>query len=155
MIRLTNLADYAVVLMCELAVSSRRLNAQDLSEKTRIPPPTVAKILNALAKAHVLDSKRGQGGGFAIARPAEQLSVAEIVEAIDGPIALTACADEMVASDCSFDSFCTMRPRWQVISRSVRLALDNVKLADVIGPVSDDGLAALMRGQSPHAEAAE
>lgn len=155
MIRLTNLADYAVVLMCELAVSSERLNAQDLSATTQVPVPTVSKILNCLAKGGLLDSKRGQRGGFALAKTAETISIAEIVEAIDGPIALTACAEQAEASDCSFDSFCTMRPRWQVISRSVRLALDNVKLVDVIGPVTDDNLEALMRGDTNRPQAAE
>ena len=147
MIRLTNLADYAVVLMCDLAVSDHRLNAQDLSGSTGLPVPTVSKILNALARANILDSKRGIGGGFALSRPATALSVAHIVEAIDGPIALTTCMEQGKVSDCAINHMCQLRPRWQVINRSLRAALESVKIADLIAEVSDEDISMLMRGQ--------
>lgn len=151
MIRLTNLADYAIVLACELAQTDERKSAQDLSVSTKFPVPTVAKILNALSRAELLDSKRGLKGGFTLARSPAEISVSDIVEAIDGPIALTACAGAGT-NDCSYDDFCMMRPKWQVINRAVRLALDNVKLSAISGPVSDDDLVALLRGEAlPHA----
>ena len=133
MIRLTNLADYAVVLMCEMSHADARLSAQDLSGATSIPAPTVAKILNALGKAGLLASHRGLKGGFSLSKPADEISVADIIEAIDGPISLTHCA-ETGSSDCSFDDICHMRPRWQLINNAVRGALEDVKLSALAGP---------------------
>src|SRR5690606_24427205 len=129
-IRLTNLADYAVVLMCEMSHTDDRLSAQDLSAATSIPAPTVAKILNALGRAELLKSHRGLKGGFALARGADEITVADIIEAIDGPISLTHCADTGT-SDCCFDDICQMRPRWQVINSAVKSALADVKLSAI------------------------
>ena len=136
MIRLTNLADYAVVLMCEIAQSNCRMNAQDLSAATGVPVPTVSKILNLLSRGSLLASKRGIGGGFCLSNTPESISVADIVEAIDGPIAMTSCA-EKPGGDCSIDHICAMRPRWQVINGAVRTALDDVKLAHLISERSN------------------
>ncbi|MCJ9430108.1 SUF system Fe-S cluster assembly regulator [Kordiimonas marina] len=139
MIRLTNLADYAVVLMCEMSHADSRMSAQDLSAATSIPVPTVAKILNALGRAGVLNSHRGLKGGFSLAKSADDISVADIVEAIDGPIALTHCV-EGGTSDCSFDDICQMRPRWQVINGAVRDALEDVKLSALVANEPDQTL---------------
>ena len=145
MIRLTNLADYAVVLMCEIALSDSRLSAQDLAKRTRLPLPTVSKILNALSHGQLLESRRGLKGGFSIAKSTDEISVADVIEAIDGPIALTTCAESSGTKECSFDDICLMRPRWQVINRSLRLALDNVKLSSLLAPIEDDTLRELLR----------
>ncbi|WP_286829520.1 MULTISPECIES: SUF system Fe-S cluster assembly regulator [Kordiimonas] len=141
MIRLTNLADYAVVLMCEMSHADGRLSAQDLSSATSIPAPTVAKILNALGRGGLLTSHRGLKGGFSLSRPADDISVADIIEAIDGPISLTHCA-ETGTSDCCFDDICQMRPRWQLINSAVRGALLDVKLSALAGPEDSFDLAA-------------
>lgn len=132
MIRLTNLADYAVVLMCEMAHSDTRVSAQDLSAATGIPAPTVAKVLNALGRAGLLASHRGLKGGFSLAKCPDEIAVGDIIEAIDGPIALTHCAEEG-ETDCSLDHICQMRPRWQVINSAVRDALMDVKLSGLLG----------------------
>ncbi len=131
MIRLTNLADYAVVLMCEMTVTDSRLSAQDLSASTNIPVPTVAKILNMLAKANLLESRRGLKGGFALSAKTTEISVANIIEAIDGPISLTHCAEDGTA-DCGYDDICQMRPRWQVVNTAVRNALEDVSLQSLV-----------------------
>ncbi|WP_262692633.1 SUF system Fe-S cluster assembly regulator [Kordiimonas aestuarii] len=141
MIRLTNLADYAVVLMCEMTHTDNRVSAQDLSAATSIPAPTVAKILNALGRAELLKSHRGLKGGFALARKADEITVADIIEAIDGPISLTHCA-ETGTSDCCFDDICQMRPRWQVINSAVKGALADVKLSAIATHGSGEELAA-------------
>jgi FeS assembly SUF system regulator len=134
MIRLTNLADYAVVLMCEMVRIDTKVNAQSLSDATRVPNTTVAKILNLLTRAGLLISHRGLHGGFALAEEPKNVSVADIIEAIDGPIAMTHCSEEQ-NSDCSFDEICVMRPHWQSINGAVRSALAGVKLNDlVMGP---------------------
>ncbi|UTW55310.1 SUF system Fe-S cluster assembly regulator [Kordiimonas sp. SCSIO 12610] len=131
MIRLTNLADYAVVLMCEMARADAKVNAQSLSDITRVPNTTVAKILNLLTRSGLLISHRGLKGGFALAKDAKLISVADIIEAIDGPIAMTHCSEEQ-NSDCSFDEICVMRPHWQSINGAVRNALAGVKLSELI-----------------------
>lgn len=141
MIRLTNLADYAVVLMCEIANSPDRVSAQDLSMNTNIPVPTVSKILNALGRGALLVSHRGLKGGFALARPTDDISVADIIEAIDGPIALTHCT-EPEETDCGYTDICSMRPKWQVINGAVRGALEDVKLTALIQPISGKEIAA-------------
>lgn len=134
MIRLTNLADYAVILMCEVAGASSRISAQELSASTNIPVPTVSKILNALGRGGLLVSHRGLKGGYALARAANGITAADIIEAIDGPIALTHCT-EPSDNDCSYTEICSMRPKWQVINGAVKNALDNVTLASLITPL--------------------
>lgn len=141
MIRLTNLADYAVVLMCEIASADNRMSAQDLAASTNIPLPTVSKILNALGRGNLLVSHRGLKGGFALARAANEITAADIIEAIDGPIALTHCT-EPEEIDCGYVDICGMRPKWQVINRAVRSALADVKLSTLISPVSGEEIAA-------------
>lgn len=147
MIRLTNLADYAVVLMCDIANASERVSAQGLSERTNIPAPTVSKILNGLGRANLLVSHRGMNGGFALARDAADISAADIVEAIDGPIALTHCTDTE-DTDCSYTDICSMRPKWQVINSAVRDALGGVSLASLLEPVSGAEVAAMFEARA-------
>lgn len=147
MIRLTNLADYAVVLMCDIANAPDRVSAQDLSARTNIPVPTVSKILNGLGRANLLASHRGMNGGFSLARSADEISVADIVEAIDGPIALTHCT-ETADDDCSYTEICSMRPKWQVINGAVRSALDGVSLSSLLEPVSGKEAAAMFEARA-------
>lgn len=154
MIRLTNLADYAVVLMCEMSHADSRLSAQDLAGATSIPAPTVAKILNALGKGGLLISHRGLKGGFALSRPADEISVADIIEAIDGPISLTHCA-ETGTSDCCYDDICQMRPRWRLINDAVKGALGHVKLSSLASPMEPAELMARFeQAASPDKKAA-
>jgi FeS assembly SUF system regulator len=141
MIRLTNLADYAVVLMCEIASTDNRVSAHDLAASTNIPLPTVSKILNALGRGKLLMSHRGLKGGFALARSSDEITTADIIEAIDGPIALTHCT-EPEEIDCGFVGICGMRPKWQVINRAVRDALADVKLSTLIVPDSGEAITA-------------
>ena len=141
MIRLTNLADYGVVLMCEIANGDGRISAQDLSTSTNIPLPTVSKILNALGRHTLLVSHRGLKGGFSLAKPVDDISVADIIEAIDGPIALTHCS-EPEDVDCGYVDICAMRPKWQVINSAVRGALSDVKLTSLMTTMSGDEIAA-------------
>lgn len=132
MVRLSNLADYAVVVMCQAAMGTdARLSAAAVSAATAIPTPTVAKLMGKLSRAGLLMSFRGVGGGFALARAASDISVAEIVEAVDGPIALTHCTEPAAGACCSRDAICSLKPQWNVINRTVRDALAGVSLADL------------------------
>ncbi len=133
MIRLTNLADYAVVVMTAAAkANDPRLSAASVAAATGLPAPTVAKLMGCLARAGLLTSSRGVAGGFGLARPASAISLADIVEAIDGPIALTACAHD-AASDCAIEGACAVKPHLSIISRTVRDALKATSLGDLVG----------------------
>ena len=131
MIRLTNLADYAVVLMCHIAAKPKTLHsAFALSQDTGIHVPTVSKILGALARADLLASQRGINGGFTLNRSADEVTVAGIIEAVDGPIALTNCI-EGSGHVCDFEDFCSTKQHWVRINNAVKEALASVKLSEI------------------------
>jgi Rrf2 family protein len=104
-----------------------RINAAELAEETGIPLPTVQKLVSKLGAAGLLRSVRGAGGGFKLARPAAAVTLADIVEAIEGPIALTACVDEG-KHDCGLEGTCKVQPHWGVVNSAVRGALAGVSL---------------------------
>lgn len=130
--RLSSMADYAVVTMCAAArhCGFSRVSAAGLAEETGVPLPTVQKLVSALTRAGLLRAMRGAGGGIQLARPAAAISLADIVEAIEGPIALTACV-ETGKHDCALEGSCGVRPHWGVVNRAMRSALDEVKLAQL------------------------
>lgn len=141
MIRLSRLADYSVVLMTYLAGHAERpQSALDLTFASGLPGPTVGKLLNMLARAGLLTSFRGVGGGYALTRTPGDISVAEIIHAVDGPIALTECIHD-TAGECDLEASCPARGSWQVINDVVRRALSSVSLADVIiaAPLAGQG----------------
>lgn len=128
--RLSSLADYAVVMMSAAARhsgSSCRVNATLLAEETGLPLPTVQKLVSRLSTAGLIESTRGTGGGFELSRPAAAISLAEIIEAVEGPIALTTCVDE-ARHDCALAGDCRVKPHWNVVNGAVRGALDGVSL---------------------------
>ena len=136
MLRLTNLADYAVVVMTAAArCSDAPLSAAAVAARTNIPAPTVAKIMGLLKRAGLLASSRGVAGGFRLALMPTAISVADIVEAVDGPIALTNCQHGEVAA-CALEGSCAVRPHWKPINLAVRAALAAVTLADLAGPAA-------------------
>lgn len=133
MIRLSNLADYAVVVMAAAARSrDPRLSAASVAAATSLPVPTVAKLMGALARAGLLRSSRGVAGGFSLAREAAAISLADVVEAIEGPIAMTQCQGH-TPSDCQLEGSCQVRPHLGIINRTVREALAAVTLAQLAG----------------------
>ena len=93
--RLSSMADYAVVTMCAASrhCGTARVSAADLAEETGLPAPTVQKLVSLLSRAGLLRAVRGAGGGLKLARPAAAISLADIVEAVEGPIALTTCVE--------------------------------------------------------------
>ena len=130
--RLTHLADYAVVLMTAAAryPADARLSATELSGDTGVPLPTAQKLMGQLASAGLLSSVRGAGGGFTLSRPADAISLADIVEAVEGPIALTRCADG-VNHECLLDAHCRVKPHMGVVGNAVRGALGAVTLTEL------------------------
>jgi len=133
MIRLSRLADYGVVLMTHVATGVERpQTAAAAAAATRIPEPTASKILKLLARAGLLESQRGINGGFALARDPGDITVAEIVTAVDGPIALTECQE--IGGVCSFEETCPTRGNWHKINDAVHRALDEISLAEMTTP---------------------
>jgi FeS assembly SUF system regulator len=129
--RLNRLTDYAVVVLAQLAMRPDRcLSAQELARETAVPLPTVAKVLNALSHDGLVVSQRGAAGGYSLGRAPETLSVASIIQAIEGPIALTACVDGS-SETCEVESLCLLRGTWDTVNSAIREALECVSLADV------------------------
>jgi FeS assembly SUF system regulator len=130
--RLTHLADYAVVLMTAAAryPAGARLSATELSEDTGVPLPTTQKLMGQLAASGLLTSVRGAAGGFALARPASEISLADIVEAVEGPIALTMCSDSN-NHECALDAHCRVKPHIGVVGNAIRGALGAVRLTEL------------------------
>ena len=136
--RLSSLADYAVVMMAAAArrsCVSARLSATVLADETGVPLPTAQKLVGRLAAAGLVESARGSGGGFRLARPAGAISLADIVEAVEGPIAMTTCVDED-RHDCALDGHCLVKPHWGVVNEAIRGALAGVSLQQLSAPVS-------------------
>jgi len=130
--RLSSLADYAVVMLSAAArhPCGARLSATLLSEETGVPLPTAQKLMGRLAATGLLESARGTGGGFRLARDASAISLADIIEAVEGPIAMTACV-EHGRHDCGLETACQMRPHWSAVNSAVKGALDGVTLASL------------------------
>ena len=133
--RLSSMADYAVVTMCAAArhCGGARVSATDLAVETGLPAPTVQKLVSLLSKAGLLRATRGAGGGLQLARPAAAISLAEIVEAVEGPIALTTCV-EHGRHDCALEACCSVRPHWGVVNETLRGALAGVPLTQLAQP---------------------
>jgi FeS assembly SUF system regulator len=133
MLRLSKLADYAVVILLRLGPGGAVQTASGIAAATGIPEPTVAKVLKLLAAGRLAISTRGARGGYRLARPLEQVSVAAVIAAIDGPIALTACVDG-ASTLCEISGMCAVRGRWAVVNDAVRHTLDNISLAELHHP---------------------
>ena len=131
MIRLTKLADYGVVLMSHMAAEPDRLHtAAALAKEAWVSVPTASKILKILARQGLLESHRGAAGGYTLARRPDRISIADIIAAMEGPIAVTECVDDSQV-ECSVESVCQVRGGWQKINDAVRRALEEISLAEM------------------------
>lgn len=131
MIRLSRQTDYGIVLMSQLAAQPEvRRNANELAEATHLPAPMVAKILKQLVRSGLLISRRGAHGGYALAQEAASISVADIIAALDGPIAMTECVEEST-DECSYEATCRVRGNWLRINRAVRESLEAIPLSEM------------------------
>lgn len=133
--RLSNMADYAVVVMSAASrhCGSARISATDLATETGIALPTTQKLVSILSKAGLLRSARGTGGGIALARPAAAITLADIVEAVEGPIALTSCVDTG-SHNCAMEGNCRVQPHWAIVNEAMRGALAGVSLVSLTSP---------------------
>jgi len=135
-ILVSKLADYAVVLATRLAAGQGdvSLSAQSLAEATRLPAATVAKVLKALAKAEIVIGARGATGGYRLARAARDITVADLVAAIDGPLLLTECSGAVGEDhgNCEHQPYCGTKLHWGRINTAVSTALAAVTLQDMM-----------------------
>jgi FeS assembly SUF system regulator len=132
-VRLSSMADYAVVTMSAAArhCGGGRTSAAEVAEETGLPVPTVQKVVSLLSRAGLLRSIRGAGGGLQLARPAAAITLADIVEAVEGPIALTACV-EHGKHDCALEGTCCVQPHWGLINDAMRGALAGIPLTQLV-----------------------
>lgn len=141
--KLSSFADYAVVLMSAAArhcghaglapadqQRAAKMNATTLAAETGIPLPTAQKLVSRLSAAGLLESSRGTGGGVRLSRPPATITLADVVEAVEGPIAMTACADSG-AHDCLLEQDCRVRPHMNAANNAIRLALAGVTIASL------------------------
>jgi FeS assembly SUF system regulator len=149
MIRLSKLTDYGIVLMTivargqsgalpnsvarSLGHPSALHTARDLANESGVPLPTVSKILKALSQAGLLTSARGVKGGYMLSRAAQEISVADIILALEGPIAVTECG--AAPKMCELEPNCPCSNNWRIISRALRDALENLPLSDLLAPL--------------------
>jgi len=133
MLRVSKLTDYATVILSYMARDQRRIHAaMEIADATGIMLPTVSKILKLLVKAKVLNSLRGAKGGYGLARAPREISVASVISALEGPIAITECS---ISDDsCQQSSDCKIRGNWHLINQAILDALESITLADMILP---------------------
>lgn len=130
MLRVTKLTDYATIVLSTLADAPERVhNATELAERAHLELPTVSKLLKTLTQAGLVQSFRGSAGGYRLARPASQISLIHIVEAIEGPLGMTECSGEH--SSCEHETHCGVRSKWLRINDVVADALRGVSLAEM------------------------
>ena len=147
MLRLSKMNDYAVVVLAHMAARPGALvTAPEIAEATGLPATTVSQVLKKLANARLVVSHRGAHGGYALERKPADISVASLVEALEGPVALTACVDGAEGC-CGVEAMCPMRGSWDRVNAAIRSALDSVSLADMLLPTA--------RFSASHARTAE
>jgi FeS assembly SUF system regulator len=135
MLRISKLTDYAIIILGHMARDAgRTYAAAELAEMVGVAMPTVSKVLKALARADVLRSTRGARGGYQLARAPGETTVARVIYALEGPIALTECGLEQDA--CQQSSSCHIRGHWTVINRAIQTALEAVTLAAMAAPMA-------------------
>lgn len=128
MFRLSKLTDYAVVVMVRLSHGAEIQTSPGIALATGIPEPTVAKVLKMLAGSGLVASTRGARGGYRLGRALRDIAVAEVIEVLDGPIALTSCVD---GGGCDSATLCPMHGRWDPVNEAIRSALHGITLADM------------------------
>ena len=131
MLRISKLTDYGTVVLAELAGDPDALcSAADVAAATGINPPTVSKLLKSLARAGLVKSTRGVNGGYQLSREPREISAANVIDALEGPVSITECS--ATDSNCDYEQVCNVGGAWQRINVAIRKALDEVSLADLL-----------------------
>lgn len=133
MVRISRLTDYGIQLLATFAKRPEEgFNSRGLADAAGIPEPTVRKLLKVLSKAQLLVSRRGAQGGYRLARSPEQISIGEIIAAIEGPVAMTRC-NEPGGEGCERERYCPLRGNWQAVNQSIQNTLAHLTLLQMIG----------------------
>jgi FeS assembly SUF system regulator len=140
MLRITKLTDYGVALLAYFAAEreGEPHNARDVAAAMGLPLPTVSKILKTLSRGGLLVSLRGAKGGYGLSRSPEEISVAEVIGALEGPIGITECTASAPGT-CAQEPLCGVRANWQIINEAVHGALEKITLAEMLRPAPDFG----------------
>ncbi len=134
MLRVTKLADYGILLLAQFAMHRESsYTARDMAKAAGLPLPVASKVLKLLSKAGLLISQRGIKGGYGLARPPEEITIAAIIRALEGPIAVTECTD--MRRDCGLQRGCPVRTNWHLINRAIQSALEKITLAEMAQPL--------------------
>lgn len=131
MFKVNKLTDYATVVLVDMAESGLVRPTQVISDSTGIPLPTVAKLMKNLVRGGLVVSHRGVRGGYSLSRPATDITIADVIEAVEGPIALTACVDTSV-EHCCYENLCPAQGKWNRVNSAVTGALRNVTLSEMV-----------------------
>lgn len=131
MLRISKLTDYGTVLLAHLAANQATVrSAADVASATGIALPTVSKLLKSLARAGLVSSTRGANGGYRLARPPQQITAADVIDALEGPVSITECSAS--DGDCEHEGVCSVGDAWQRINVAIRRALRDVTLNDLV-----------------------
>jgi FeS assembly SUF system regulator len=129
-LRISKLTDYGTVVLAHLAANDGCVcSAADVANTTEIALPTVSKILKSLARAELVTSTRGANGGYELSRAPDEISAADVIDALEGPVSITECSS--TDSQCTFEHVCNVGGAWQRINIAIRHALDEVSLLDL------------------------
>jgi FeS assembly SUF system regulator len=132
MLRISKLTDYATVILARLAAEpGRRFTAGQIASQTHLAAPTVSKLLKQLHRRGLVNSTRGLHGGYLLARPAAEISAAQILDALEGPVALTECASSQ--NHCCIESSCLVGRAWQRVNLAIRRSLQEITLLELAG----------------------
>ena len=136
MFRISKLTDYGTLLLVYLTEQDGRLcSASEVAANTHVAAPTVQKLLKLLARAALVESVRGADGGYRLARSPRAISAAEILDALEGPVAITECST--AESHCELEPMCHVGGAWQKINSALRVALEDISLLDLGRPAAD------------------
>nr|WP_232478559.1 SUF system Fe-S cluster assembly regulator [Roseomonas rosulenta] len=129
---MSKLTDYAVVVLTRLEEADEGgvLTAPGLAARTGLAEPTVSKVLKILAQGGLVEGRRGAAGGYRLARALADIPLTDVITAIDGPIALTACVDN-AAGLCDAEATCPVRGRWDPVNDAIRRALSGISIAEL------------------------
>ena len=145
MIRMTRLTDYGIVLLAHFARRPARevRSAREIAVASHLPLPTVSKVLKLLARKGLLAAHRGVNGGFMLSRPAEEISISEIITALERPIAITECNES--SGLCDLEERCPSRSTWKRVNQVVKDALGHITLAEIAQPMTSRAVAGAFR----------
>ena len=150
MLRISKLTDYGTLVLVHLAGYDKAAlcSAPELAAGTGLALPTVQKVLKTLARAKLVTSARGADGGYRLAREPDDITAAEILDALEGPVAITECSDD--DGHCELESSCQVGGAWQKISHAIRAAMTDIRLSDLQNPPAEFPLRYTILSESGH-----